>query len=604
MDENPNAINYVIQLIKKLNPNANVVFIPDGRLEYSFKVKIRDQSINIVLGRAIMEDFEVALEKYTGTSYYNTIENAIKFQIYIPLGQEGLIPLFNISTEILNEKRDWAEDVRVNVSFEKDFCQVLNGGLEKLIKFLEETLSSYKDLDLSIFKEDKGYVSSLLEYYKGKQSFTSTGVSARSLGYLKTAALCEIIDQENKKKGVDLDTTVRKAIDKRIYSIVSALHKPPFLEISLPKCAYDYASRYTSRAQRDVEVKQAQLETGVLSKLKLEEAGTATVKWEIKKEEFVRPFEPDSERLYECFVIMPIGKEGTEERKQNDVIFFNIIKPSIENSGFNITCSHAGLIGTTGSIPAQIIEKLYKSDIVVADLRSHNPNVMWELGVRHAFLKRSILICSDMEEIKKIFDVSVFRVIPYYTDGRSNQDFFKIICSCVQEIIVNPTKSDNPVWDHRPVKYKTPSIFSVKAKIDDTKTNYQSYYQGGNHMKIDFTIMFDNESSEKNYLMEREFLLLNFREELIGVLNIAGETLLIDNKEELGLVAKVFEKGMMLPEDSPVVCDFEVHIRLDNVRKKIEIKEKDELHLSCNFIPRNGSSFSAGTVKFPVIFSR
>lgn len=233
---------------------------------------------------------------------------------------------------------------------------------------------------------------------------------------------------------------------------------PPFLEISLSKCAYDYASHYTSITQRDVGVGQLQLETGVLSKSKLEEAGTVIAKWEIRKEEFVRPFEPDSERLYECFVIMPIGKEGTEERKLNDAIFLNIIKPSIENSGFNVTCSHAGLIGMTGSIPAQIIEKLYKSDIVVADLRGHNPNVMWELGVRHAFLKRSILICLDMEEIEKVFDVLVFRVIPFYIDGRSNQDFFKKICSCVQEIIANPTKSDNPVWDHRPVNIK-PHLF-------------------------------------------------------------------------------------------------------------------------------------------------
>ncbi len=624
--ENKQAVKYVNDLVKRLLPEGTITVHQKDFFNYHFNIEAEDERVEIIFGRDIMDDFEVALSEYTGTSYYNTIESAVKFQVYIPLGQEGLIPSFDISTEILNEKRDWAEDIRINVNFNKDFCNALNSGLQKLIKFLEETLSNYKDLDLSIFKEDKEYISSLLEYYKENHSFTSTGVSVRSLGYLKTAALCEIIDQENKKKGIGLPATVRKAIDKRIYSIVSTLRKPPFLEISLPKCAYDYASHYMSKAQRDAEVKQAQLETGILlSKSKLkdtwkysikeliktiqrkegnEETGSAIAKWEIRKEEFVRPFEPDSERLYECFVIMPIGKEGTEERTLNDTIFFNIIKPSIENSGFNITCSHAGLIGMTGSIPAQIIEKLYKSDIVVADLRGHNPNVMWELGVRHAFLKRSILICSDMEEIEKVFDVSVFRVIPYYIDGSSNQDFFKKICSCVQEIIANPTKSDNPVWDHRPVKYKTPSIFLVKATIDDTKTNYQAYYQGGNHMKINFSIIFDNESPEKNYLMGREFLLLNFKEELIGVLNIAGETPLIDNKDELGLVAKVFQKGMILLEDSPVPWDFEAHIRLDNVKKKIDIKEKDELLLSCNFIPRNGSSFSAGTVKFPVIFSR
>lgn len=153
-------------------------------------------------------------------------------------------------------------------------------------------------------------------------------------------------------------------------------------------------------------------------------------------------------------------------------------------------------------------------------------------------------------------------------------------------------------------KYKTPSIFLTEAHIDDTKTRYHSYYQGGNHMKINFSIMFDNKSPEKNFLMDREFLLLNSKKGLIGMLDIVGETPLVDNKDELGLVAKVFQKSMMLHEDSPLLYDFEVQIRLDNVKKKVNIKEKDELFLCCNFTPRNGSGFSAGTVKFSVIFSR
>ena len=602
--ENKQAVKYISDLVERLLPKGTITVHQKDCFNYHFNIESKNNLKTVIFGRDIMDDFEVAMSKYTGTSYYNAIENAVKFKVYIPLGQEGLIPSFNISTEILNEKRDWAEDVRINVNFEKYFCQALNNGLQKLIKFLEEILSSYQELDLSTFKEDKEYVSSLLEYYKEKQSFTSTGVSVRSLGYLKTAALCEIIDQENQKRSIDLPATVRKAIDKKIYSIVSTLRKSPFLEISLPECAYDYATHYTSGAQKNVKIEQAQVETGTLIKPESNEVNKAIDSWKIRKEEFVQPVEPDSKILYECFVIMPIGKEGSEERKLNDLIFSDIIKPSIENSGFNITCSHAGLIGETGSIPAQIIEKLYKSDIVVADLRSLNPNVIWELGVRHAFLKRSIMICSNIEELGRFFDLSVFRVIIYNINGRSNQGFFKKICSYVQAIIANPTKSDNPAWDHRPVKYKTPSIFSMKASVDDTKTNYQAYYQGGNHMKINFSIMFDNESTEKNYIMEREFLLLDSKKESIGKLNIAGEVLQDETNEDLGIITKVFPKGLILNEDSPLPWDFEANVYLDNVKKRINIKEKDSLNLSCDFTPRNGSSFTADTVTFPVIFSR
>jgi len=606
MDENANAVRYIIQLINKLRPDVKIKssVIND---DYQFYFQINKQRFNIIFDRDLIEDFEVALEKYVETSYYFTIENAVKFQVYIYLGQKGLISDFNISTEILNERRDWAEDVRLNVSFDKNICQIMNSGLIKLSQFLQDTIAKYKDLELPSYKEDKEYVDSLIEYYKKKSSFDSTGVSARSLAYLKAAILCEIIDMENRRREESL-TRVRKEIDRKIYEVVSIMRKAPFLEISLPECVYEYASYYKSKVQKnnlpESAIERKEFESGRISTTEGKKAKEGLIKWKIKEEVFTPPFKPDLQKLYECFVIMPIGKENTEERRLNEEVYSKIIEPCIKNSGFNISCSHAGLIGTTGSIPRQIIEKLYQSDIVVADLRSLNPNVLWELGVRHAFLKRSIMICADIDEMKNFFDISIFRVFSYNINGESNQDFFKKICSCIQEIVANPTKPDNPVWDYRPVKYKTPSIFSTKATIDDNKTNWQAYYQGGNHMKINFSIMFDNESSEKNYIMEREFLLLSCKKELIGKLNIAGEISSVDTNKELGLVTKVFQRGMMLPEDSPVPYDFEVHIRLDNVKKKINIREKDELHLSCNFIPRNGSSFSAGTVKFPVIFSR
>ena len=116
--------------------------------------------------------------------------------------------------------------------------------------------------------------------------------------------------------------------------------------------------------------------------------------------------------------------------------------------------------------------------------------------------------------------------------------------------------------------------------------------------------MFDNKSDQKNYIMEREFLLLRSNKELLGRLNIVREYPAIVKEKELGLVAKVFEKGLSLEADSPLLYNFEVHIRLDNVKQKFSLVERDELILSCNFTPRDGSNFLGGEVKFPAIFSK
>lgn len=170
--------------------------------------------------------------------------------------------------------------------------------------------------------------------------------------------------------------------------------------------------------------------------------------YKIIDEEFKFEGEVKNKKQYNCFVIMPLGKEGTNERANNLQVFEKIIKPTVENCGYNIECYHAGLIGEPGSIPEQIITALYNDDIVLADLRRQNSNVIWELGVRHAFLKRSIMICSDYSQI--FFDTSVYRVAKYNVDGQSNRDFRTQIEKFINDLIDNPQKPDNPVMHHIP----------------------------------------------------------------------------------------------------------------------------------------------------------
>lgn len=152
-----------------------------------------------------------------------------------------------------------------------------------------------------------------------------------------------------------------------------------------------------------------------------------------------------SDKKYKCFVIMPMGQEGTIEHKNNMLIYTNLIRPCVLASGYDIECYHSGLITETGDISRQIINSLQTDDIVIVDLRRNNPNVIYELCIRHAFGKRSILICSNHSE--NFFHTSKYRALQYRLDGTSNQDFFRHLTGHIDDIINNADKSDNLLSD-------------------------------------------------------------------------------------------------------------------------------------------------------------
>ncbi len=210
--------------------------------------------------------------------------------------------------------------------------------------------------------------------------------------------------------------------------------------------------------------------------------------YNILKEEFVASEDKKgSKKQYKCLVIMPIGKERTIEYKNNMRVFVDIICKCVQNCGYNIDCYHSNIINRSGAIDKQVIEGLRDDDIVIADLRRNNVNVAYELGVRHAFGKRSILVCSDQDK-HLFFYTKTYRAIPYKIDGESNQDFFNILKKQIDEIIKNPNKSDNPVTD----TFFSPKIAASDSevtpltgtKLDKTEERILKYLYGGNEVNI------------------------------------------------------------------------------------------------------------------------
>jgi hypothetical protein len=110
-----------------------------------------------------------------------------------------------------------------------------------------------------------------------------------------------------------------------------------------------------------------------------------------------------------CFVIAPIGDEGTVERKRSDQLLRHLIRPVLEAMQYDVR--RADDLHEEGLITHQIIERLIEGDLVVADLTGRNPNVFYELAVRHAAQKPVVHLIEDGEALP--FDVANVRAISF-----------------------------------------------------------------------------------------------------------------------------------------------------------------------------------------------
>ena len=150
-----------------------------------------------------------------------------------------------------------------------------------------------------------------------------------------------------------------------------------------------------------------------------------------------------------CFIIAPIGDEGSEERHRSDNILKYVISPALEKCDYKAI--RADKISNPGIITSQIIEHLIDDSLVIADLTGQNPNVYYELAIRHFTNKPFIQIIEYDENIP--FDIAGLRTINFdYRDLES-------VDKCKTEII-NQIHS----IEEKPNQVETPVSFAINQK--------------------------------------------------------------------------------------------------------------------------------------------
>jgi hypothetical protein len=144
-----------------------------------------------------------------------------------------------------------------------------------------------------------------------------------------------------------------------------------------------------------------------------------------------------------CFVIMPFSATASCSEYVWTTIYGGMIKPAVTGSRLGFTCERAN--PQTGNIIKGILNKLDVADIVIADLTDMNPNVFYELGVRHTLRKRTILITQNIQDIPS--DLQSYWVVEYRRGKSGRRDFAKNIRRIIREMVRDPEKPDSPVAD-------------------------------------------------------------------------------------------------------------------------------------------------------------
>lgn len=172
------------------------------------------------------------------------------------------------------------------------------------------------------------------------------------------------------------------------------------------------------------------------------------------KSEISEPLEHDI-----CFIITPIGEEGSVIRKKTDGLIDNVLEPICNE--LNMEAIPAHKIDKLGSITNQVVQNVLDSKMVIANLTGLNPNVMYELAIRHAIKKP--VVCIAEQGTKLPFDITTERTI-FYSDDMYGATRLRSELRDKLQAALSDKDIDNPIY-----RAKTESMIIKDIQSSPTK---------------------------------------------------------------------------------------------------------------------------------------
>jgi len=144
-----------------------------------------------------------------------------------------------------------------------------------------------------------------------------------------------------------------------------------------------------------------------------------------------------------CFVISPIGEEGTPIRKHADQVLSFIVAPAMRELGIEpIRSDH---MPEPGQISQQMLREIITDDLCVAVLTYQNPNVFYELAVAQCASRPIVLMLEKGQRTP--FDIQDLRILDYDFDlfAIDRGDYKDALVAQVRQVLMPTWEPVNPL---------------------------------------------------------------------------------------------------------------------------------------------------------------
>ena len=172
----------------------------------------------------------------------------------------------------------------------------------------------------------------------------------------------------------------------------------------------------------------------------------------------------------DCFIIMPIADHPDYKQGHFKRVYDDIFKPACIAAGYRPV--RADDTKQANLIQLDILQKLLESPMAICDLSTRNPNVLFELGLRQAFDKPTILV--QEEGTPRIFDINIFRYVEY----RNSLDYREVLADqrAIEEVLIETKQA---VAEGKSVNsiIKLLSITSSASLQDPSNYGDKEYFQ-------------------------------------------------------------------------------------------------------------------------------